>query len=315
MLSASPAELLAFSCTRTDPLHDAALNGDFTEASRLISEHPSISSIGSQFGNSLLNSALHGGCTPIIKALVDYLSKNKFPLAGLHGHLGATFLHAVSTSAYHKLQRQDRVPLLHFFVKRCEASSMNPRDSRGMIPLHYAAHSGFDDVILALGNYGKLLHCFKSSAGETPLHFAVRMNRGSTAQLLIRLATEDGKRKEVLESVNNFGRTPLRVAFETSPEMFKLVLGNLAPEEQQAFFSSRDEHDQTPLVAALNKEFVELVLVLMEFGAPADYLVGEQQSLYNFINTSRTRQTVKRRRSSPLLEEEGRSPEKLLRNN
>ncbi len=153
----------------------------------------------------------------------------------------------------------DKNSLLHFaliqgkkgFVRILlsrDTTMVNSTNNRHQTPLHLAVQNGDVETVRALIAAGAKVDG-KDEAGNTPLHYAVRMNRGDLADILL------AKDATMANSANLAGRTPTHIAVLTNN---KTIFNSLV--NKGAELNIGDINGNTPLHFAFDTDWVGLIL-------------------------------------------------------
>ena len=97
----------------------------------------------------------------------------------------------------------------------------NEKDSDGLTPIIHAVIGGHEDVVRSLLLHGARIGNVDGQQGPSALHWAVLNRRETLLRLLLDHCSEEPR---LIDSYDNFGRTPLHIAIDTGFEMGVLML-------------------------------------------------------------------------------------------
>ena len=297
------ADITARDDENNTPLHVAALYGKKEVMLSLIKLGCDVTLKGS-LGRSLLHQACRGGNVSLVQSLIhdhnaditarDDEYNTPFHVAALNGkrevtlflinvkgHLGRSLLHLAC--------EEGDVNLVQFLI-RVHNANMNVRDDENNTPLHVAALSGKEEVVLSLIKLGCDI-TLKGSLGRSLLHQACRGGNVSLVQSLIcdqnaditarddenntplHVAALYGKKEIVLSLINKLGCDATLKGYLGRSLLHSACAGGYVGlvqsliHDYNADTNARDGENNTPLhVAALNGNKEVALFLIKEFG-------------------------------------------------
>lgn len=189
------------------PLHLAAGNGRVEVVQQLLGQDEIDCRLQSQGGFNALHWAAQGGHGEVVAALLAH--KEGVDVNAVTD-LGATPLVLAAGAGHVQVVRQ----LLELDEVDC-----GWKLAGGLSALHYAAHAGYEEVVVELLRYGKGVDVNEvTEIGSTPLHLAATFGQPEVVRVLL---DQDGIEYD-LKDVN--GATPLDVAMQNGHQRVVEVL-------------------------------------------------------------------------------------------
>ncbi|KII64485.1 Transient receptor potential cation channel subfamily A member 1 [Thelohanellus kitauei] len=149
-----------------------------------------------------------------------------------------------------------------------KSADINGKNKYDVTPLCYAAMKRNEAALTELLEYHNVNIEIKDTQGMTPLHYAAEQGCPRIAKILI-------EHKADLMALNKFGMTPLHLACEEGhPEVASLILSELkekSPEKLKDYINSKDKNSFSPLHYAATSGVVDLVSLLLEYGAECSF--------------------------------------------
>lgn len=177
----------------------------------------------------------------------------------LYPALISLFLWGCSTSINSLIEDGETTAALQRIDRAQSAIELQEKDKAGYMPIHRAAHRGYDEVVSALIRKGVSVNA-PTDQGYTPLHVAARRGKLSVVQALLR-------NKAQVNARSPDGETPLKLAvFQDPPDtdVVRLLLANGADA------NTKDDSSFTPLVALFSvgsKCMLQVGKLLLDNGA------------------------------------------------
>ena len=136
-----------------------------------------------------------GPCSPSGKIAVGWLSP----------------LHIAAQKGHNRIAR---ILLQHII-------DCNEKDSDGLTPIMHAIIGGHEDVVRSLLSYGARLGDVDGLQRPSALHYAVLHRRETLLRVLLNHCVDE---RALIDSYDDFGRTPLHIAIDTDFETGVLLL-------------------------------------------------------------------------------------------
>ncbi|KII70693.1 Transient receptor potential cation channel subfamily A member 1 [Thelohanellus kitauei] len=149
-----------------------------------------------------------------------------------------------------------------------KSANINARDKSDATPLCYAAMKRNGAALSELLEYPTVDIEAKDASWMTPLHYAAEQGCPRIARILI-------EHKADIKALNKFDMTPLHLACEEGhPEVARLILSAYEerwPQHLKEYVNKKDRNRLSPLHYAATSGVVELVSLLLEYGAECTF--------------------------------------------
>ena len=256
------------------PLYEAALGG-YVEIVKLLIEHGADVYVQNGKQDTPLHEAARAGNAEIVKLLIDNGAPNDVqngkqdtPLheAVRNGNTEIVKL-LIDHGADVDVQNRKQDTPLHDAVRTGNVEVVKPLIERGApvdvqnkiqdTPLHEAVRNGNVEIVKLLIEHGASVGV-QNKTQDTPLHEAVRAGNVEIVKLLIQHGASVGVQ-------NRKQHTPLHEAASSgSIECARLLL----PKVETIDLNAKGKDRKTPLSIAIYKEDIEMLELLIEWGAP-----------------------------------------------
>ncbi|XP_048232922.1 ankyrin repeat-containing protein At5g02620 [Ricinus communis] len=146
---------------------------------------------------------------------------------------------------------------MHEVIRRCPFAT-SERDIGGWIPLHYAAYSGYSEVVELMLHHDISLAHVKDQKGKAVVHISAKAGRRNVIRMLIETCPD------TFELLDDRGRTALHIAAEKGRiRVLRILLNNPILEY---LINARDKNGNTPFHLAASRGHLTILRVLATDG-------------------------------------------------
>lgn len=157
-------------------------------------------------------------------------------------------------------------------------SDVNIKNNKGNTPIHIAAEKGMTSVVKALMIAEALLE-EQNDQGMAPLHLAAKKGHTKIANYFV------SSKADITQKTNK-GKTALALAVESeSKKIVEMLL-------EEDILDMADEKGKTPLHKAMEKNFLEIGLALINAGADPDLKDNKGKTPYDYAKSGRAREIL-----------------------
>eukprot|EP00257_Ricinus_communis_P024980 XP_025012394.1 ankyrin repeat-containing protein At5g02620-like [Ricinus communis] len=263
-------------------LHDAVRNGHFETVRLLIQQDSQLTRVINKAGESPLFLAVDRRSYEISQHILQAAPA----VCSFKGRNSMNVLHAAIIRSKHVFKIKDLVVniiacclLLHKFccfhfrsvfmfgslgidfmhevIRRCPFAT-SERDIGGWIPLHYAAYSGYSEVVELMLHHDISLAHVKDQKGKAVVHISAKAGRRNVIRMLIETCPD------TFELLDDRGRTALHIAAEKGRiRVLRILLNNPILEY---LINARDKNGNTPFHLAASRGHLTILRVLATDG-------------------------------------------------
>ncbi|XP_026288164.1 tyrosine-protein kinase Shark [Frankliniella occidentalis] len=162
-----------------------------------------------------------------------------------------------TTNLLHRATREGNYKIVSELLK-CQYRSLDAKNEDGQTAVHVASRLGQDDILKKLIESNANINC-RDTAGYTPLHYACRNNKASTARILVDMG---GANIQIRHTET--GHVPLHEAASNGHVDVVTVLLSL-----NAPVNPRTVNNETPADLAHFNRFTECAKMLRDYKPPA----------------------------------------------
>ncbi|EEF47395.1 ankyrin repeat-containing protein, putative [Ricinus communis] len=224
-------------------LHDAVRNGHFETVRLLIQQDSQLTRVINKAGESPLFLAVDRRSYEISQHILQAAPA----VCSFKGRNSMNVLHAAII----------RSNFMHEVIRRCPFAT-SERDIGGWIPLHYAAYSGYSEVVELMLHHDISLAHVKDQKGKAVVHISAKAGRRNVIRMLIETCPD------TFELLDDRGRTALHIAAEKGRiRVLRILLNNPILEY---LINARDKNGNTPFHLAASRGHLTILRVLATDG-------------------------------------------------